>query len=265
MRPAAVAHATCEALGVIPARYASTRFPGKPLALLAGKPMVQHVWERARQARALTELLVATEDERIVRAVEGFGGRAVMTSRDHVTGTDRLAEVAGWHGAPIVVNIQGDEPLLEPEDVDALVHGLSSDAATSMATLSEPLEDERAAMDPNVVKVVCDTQGRALYFSRAPIPYPRTASGAPGAAAVAGPRWLRHVGVYAYRREFLLEFASWAPTPLETLEALEQLRALEHGHALRVFPARGRYRSVDTPEDLQAVESALHALTSRRG
>jgi 3-deoxy-manno-octulosonate cytidylyltransferase (CMP-KDO synthetase) len=256
MRPPAEAHATGEALGVIPARYASTRFPGKPLALLAGKPMVQHVWERARQARALTDLVVATEDERIVRAVEGFGGRAVMTSRDHVTGTDRLAEVAGRHAAPIVVNIQGDEPLLEPLDVDALVRGLATDPGTSMATLSEPLEDERAAMDPNVVKVVCDQEGRALYFSRAPIPYPRAAG---------APLWLRHVGVYAYRRDFLLEFASWAPTPLETVEALEQLRALEHGHALRVLPARGRYRSVDTPEDLQAVESALHAPTTRRG
>jgi 3-deoxy-manno-octulosonate cytidylyltransferase (CMP-KDO synthetase) len=257
MRPAAEAHATREALGVIPARYASTRFPGKPLAPIAGKPMVQHVWERARQARTLTDLVVATEDERIVRAVEEFGGRAVLTSADHVTGTDRLAEVARGHHAPIVVNVQGDEPLLLPEDVDTLVRGLAADAAASMATLAEPLDDERAAEDPNVVKVVCDASGRALYFSRSRIPYPRVAS--PGA------RWLRHVGVYAYRRDFLLEFASWAPTPLETTEALEQLRVLEHGRTLRVFPARGRYRSVDTPADVQAVENALHALTSRKG
>jgi 3-deoxy-manno-octulosonate cytidylyltransferase (CMP-KDO synthetase) len=216
--------------------------------------MVQHVWERARRARALSDLVIATEDERIVRAVEGFGGRAVMTSKDHATGTDRLAEVARRLPAAIVVNIQGDEPLLEPEDVDALVRGLAADAAAPMATLAEPLDDECLARDPNVVKVVCDASGRALYFSRAPIPFPRTAAS-----------WLRHVGVYAYRRDFLLEFAAWPPTPLETAEALEQLRALEHGHAIRVLPARGRYRSVDTPEDVRAVESALHALTSRRG
>ena len=265
MRPAAEAHATGEALGVIPARYASTRFPGKPLAPIAGKPMVQHVWERARQARALADLVVATEDERIVRVVEGFGGKAVMTSSQHVTGTDRLAEVARRHGAPIVVNIQGDEPLLEPEDVDTLVRGLAADPGTPMATLAEPLDDERAAADPNVVKVVCDAQGRALYFSRAPIPYPRATARGSGARGADAPRWQRHVGVYAYRRDFLMTFAAWDPTPLETVEALEQLRALERGHAIRVFPARGRYRSVDTPEDLRAVESALGAHSSRRG
>jgi 3-deoxy-manno-octulosonate cytidylyltransferase (CMP-KDO synthetase) len=258
---------SADALGVVPARYGSTRFPGKPLALIAGKPMIQHVWERARAARRLDAVVVATDDDRIRRVVEEFGGEVMMTSPDHPTGTDRLAEVARIRRASIYVNIQGDEPLLEPADLDVLVAGMAADPATGLGTLAVPLDDPRAAQDPNLVKVVCDGAGRALYFSRAPIPFPRhpPASGAatPGAWPPAGGT-LRHIGLYAYRRDLLLQFAGWAPTPLETTEGLEQLRALEHGCAIRVFPARGRYLAVDTPEDRTRVESALSAVAKGR-
>jgi len=241
-----------DALGIIPARYGSTRLPGKPLVPLLGKPLVQHVWERARRARRLAGLLVATDDERIASVVTGFGGIAVMTSPEHASGTDRLAEVARSRSAAIYVNIQGDEPLLEPGDVDTLVDGLARDGEAPMGTLAVPLADPREAEDANVVKVVCDASGRALYFSRARIPHPRH----PGTDG-SGAAWRRHIGIYAYRREFLLEYASWPPTPLERMEGLEQLRALERGGAIRVFPARGRYLGVDTPEDVAAVQIAL--------
>jgi 3-deoxy-manno-octulosonate cytidylyltransferase (CMP-KDO synthetase) len=236
MRASGEPQALPDALGIIPARYGSTRLPGKPLVPLLGKPLVQHVWERARLARRLSGLLVATDDERIASVVTGFGGLAVMTSPGHASGTDRLAEVARSRLA----------------DVDTLVDGLVRDPSFPMGTLAVPLGDPREAEDPNVVKVVCDASGRALYFSRARIPHPRhPESGGPGAA------WRRHIGIYSYRREFLLEFASWPPTPLERVEGLEQLRALERGRAIRVFPARGRYLGVDTPEDVVAVQIAL--------
>ena len=246
---------SADALGVVPARYGSTRYPGKPLASIAGKPMIQHVWERAREAQRLDAVVVATDDDRIRRVVEGFGGDVMMTSPLHPTGTDRLAEVARTRRASIYVNIQGDEPLLEPSDLDVLVAGMADDPATGLGTLAVPLEDARTANDPNIVKVVCDGSGRALYFSRAPIPFPRNPP-APG--------YLRHICLYAYRRDLLLAFAGWAPTPLETTEGLEQLRALEHGCAIRVFPARGRYLAVDTPEDRIRVESALSAVAKGR-
>jgi len=248
------------ALGVIPARFQSSRFPGKPLALIAGKTLVQRVYERAKGARRLSRLVVATDDDRIARAVESFGGEAVMTSPDHASGTDRLAEVARRLPAEIYVNIQGDEPLLDPADVDRLVECLEADGGAAMATLAQPMGDARAAGDANVVKVVCDSAGRALYFSRSAIPYVRFPEPASqeGAPSGAGP-WLRHVGVYAYRRRFLLEFASWKPGRLESLEGLEQLRALEAGRTIQVVEARGRYLGVDTPEDVIAVENALLA------
>jgi 3-deoxy-manno-octulosonate cytidylyltransferase (CMP-KDO synthetase) len=252
MRASGEPQALPDALGIIPARYGSTRLPGKPLVPLAGKPLVQHVWERARRARRLAGLVVATDDERIATVVTGFGGVAVMTSPGHASGTDRLAEVARSRSAALYVNIQGDEPLLEPDDVDTLVEGLARDPSSPMGTLAVPLTDPREAEDANVVKVVCDATGRALYFSRARIPHPRNPeTGGPGAA------WLKHIGIYAYRSDFLLEFASWPPTPLERMEGLEQLRALERGCAIRVFPARGRYLGVDTPEDVVAVQIAL--------
>lgn len=242
------------AVGVIPARYQSSRFPGKPLALIAGKALVHRVYERARGARRLSRLLVATDDERIARVVEGFGGEVMLTSSGHASGTDRLAEVARRTAADIYVNIQGDEPMLDPRDIDRLVEGLEDDSAVEMATLSEPLADARDAGNPNVVKVVCDREGRALYFSRSPIPHVRP--GEDVAPAGPGP-WRRHVGIYAYRGRLLHEFASWAPGALESLEGLEQLRALERGRTIRVLEARGRYHGVDTPEDVAVVERAL--------
>ncbi|PYS96868.1 MAG: 3-deoxy-manno-octulosonate cytidylyltransferase [Acidobacteria bacterium] len=249
------------ALGVIPARYQSSRFPGKPLALIGGRPLVERVFERARAARRLERLLVATDDERILRAVQAFGGEAMMTSPRHASGTDRLAEVARSVPAEIYVNIQGDEPMLDARDVDRLVDCLASDPGQEMATLSESLPDDGAAADPNVVKVVCDEAGRALYFSRSPIPHLRREErgAAPGAERSAESRHFRHVGLYAYRSRFLQEFASWSPGRLETIEGLEQLRALERGRPIRVLPALGRYLGVDTPGDLIAVEKALLA------
>jgi len=238
------------AVGVIPARYQSSRFPGKPLALIGGRTLVQRVFERARAAGRIARLLVATDDERIASAVRAFGGEVAMTSAAHASGTDRLAEVARSLPAEVFVNIQGDEPLLDPQDIDRLVECLDSDPSSDMATLADPLLDPEEARDPNIVKVVCDAAGRALYFSRSPIPYVLAKAGA------ARP-WLRHVGLYAYRRGFLLEFASWSPGALEELEGLEQLRTLERGRTIKVLRARGRYHGVDTPDDVRAVEQAL--------
>jgi 3-deoxy-manno-octulosonate cytidylyltransferase (CMP-KDO synthetase) len=253
------ANTSADALGVVPARYASTRYPGKPLVAIAGKPMIQHVWERARAARRLGAVVVATDDDRIRRVVEGFGGEVMMTSPDHASGTDRLAEVARARAASIYVNIQGDEPLLEPADLDTLVAGMESDPGLGMGTLAVPIEDPREAQDPNVVKAVCDATGRALYFSRAPIPYPRNPP-APAAGARGRGGYQRHIGLYAYRRDVLLAFAGWPPTALEQTEGLEQLRAMEHGVIIRVFAARGTYLAVDTPEDRIRVESAMSAV-----
>jgi 3-deoxy-manno-octulosonate cytidylyltransferase (CMP-KDO synthetase) len=248
--------AATNAVGVIPARYHSTRFPGKSLALIAGKTLVERVYERARGARCLDRLLVATDDERIARAVRGFGGEVVMTSPDHPSGTDRLAEVARSHLAAIYVNIQGDEPMLDPRDIDRLVDRLRDEPSLAAATLAEPLGDARAAADPNVVKVVCDAAGRALYFSRSAVPHARLAP----PAGTPGP-WRRHVGLYAYRGAFLLEFAAWPVGELERIEGLEQLRILERGRSIGVLPALGRYHGVDTPADVTAVERALSLAT----
>lgn len=243
------------ALGVIPARYQSSRFPGKSLALIGGTPLVQRVYERARAARKLSRLLVATDDERIARAVTAFGGEAMMTSAAHPSGTDRLAEVARRLPADIYVNVQGDEPLLDPADVDGLVECLQKEPDVDMATLAQPMSDPQSASDPNVVKVVCDAAGRALYFSRSPIPFRRTEpEKCSGESA-----WLRHVGLYAYRGAFLQQFSSWSQGRLERTEGLEQLRALEAGRAIRVLQARGRYLGVDTPGDVIAVEKELMA------
>jgi 3-deoxy-manno-octulosonate cytidylyltransferase (CMP-KDO synthetase) len=245
-RPEAELHA----VGVIPARYQSSRFPGKPLALIDGRSLVERVFERARAAERLTRLLVATDDDRIASAVRAFGGEVAMTSPAHETGTDRLAEVARSLAADLFVNIQGDEPLVDPRDIDQLVECLEADASADMATLAAPLPEADQAADPNVVKVVCDASGRALYFSRSAIPFAR-------AGAPADRPWLRHVGLYAYRRGFLLQFASWSPGVLEEIEGLEQLRALERGRAIKVLQALGRYHGVDTPDDVRAVEQVL--------
>src|SRR5439155_20251697 len=240
--------AATHAVGVIPARYQSSRFPGKPLALIGGRTLVERVFERARAASRIARLIGATDDERIASVVRAFGGEVLMTSTAHASGTDRLAEVARSLPADVFVNIQGDEPLLDPLDIDRLVECLDADPSSNMATLADPLLDPEEARDPNIVKVVCDASGRALYFSRSPIPYVLAGTERP---------WLRHVGLYAYRRGFLLEFASWSPGVLARLEGLEQLRTLERGHPIKVLRARGRYPGAGTPGDVPAVERAL--------
>jgi len=242
-------------VGIIPARHASTRFPGKPLAEIAGKPMIQWVWERARSAKSLREVIVATDDERIARCCRAFGAPVAMTSSAHPTGTDRLAEVARELDDDIVVNIQGDEPMIVSDVIDTTVETLLAHASAPMATVVHPAGEESLG-DPNRVKVVLDRGGRALYFSRSAIPHQR------GTARVATP--LQHVGLYAYRRDFLLEFVTLERTPAEQAEELEQLRALEHGHAV-VVAVVDAWRSipVDVPEDVARVEAAMAESRSR--
>ena len=240
-------------VGIIPARYGSTRLPGKALCLIRGKPMVQRVLERARAARVLDEVCVATDDERIVRAVEQGGGRAVLTSPSHPSGTDRLAEAVQKMEADIVVNLQGDQPFLDPVMIEEAVHPLLDDADLSMTTLMHPLSRAEDLANPNVVKVVVNRAGDALYFSRSLIPYPRQ--------PIAHPVY-EHVGLYVYRRAFLLQLAKLPPTQLEQVESLEQLRVLEHGYRLRVVETRATDHeftgfSVDTAEDLARAEQLL--------
>jgi len=249
-------------VGIIPARFGSTRLPGKPLSDIHGKTLIERVYERARVARTLDRVLVATDDERIASAVRGFGGEAVMTARSHPTGTDRLAEAAAGAVAEIVVNIQGDEPLLDPAGIDAAVLALLGDKALPISTLSAPLLSVEEMLSPSVVKVVTDARGDALYFSRSPIPHARTdeptSARAAAEAAVARGLARKHVGLYAYRREALLRLASLPPSPLEEAEALEQLRALDHGLRIRVVPVTGEGGiAVDTPEDLERVRALL--------
>jgi 3-deoxy-manno-octulosonate cytidylyltransferase (CMP-KDO synthetase) len=245
---------------VIPARYDSTRLPGKALLPIAGKPMIQWVHERARSSRAAA-VLIATDDERIARAARAFGATVAMTLATHPTGTDRIAEVARnerWAEADVVVNVQGDEPLMPPALIDQVAGMLHARAEADMATLAAPLAQIEHLLDPNVVKVVTDVSGRALYFSRAPIPWHRDSApaglGSPQSAA--GAR--RHIGIYAYRVGALLRLASLAPTPLENAEKLEQLRALENGFEIRVADAvEPPGQDVNTPEDFERVAARL--------
>jgi 3-deoxy-manno-octulosonate cytidylyltransferase (CMP-KDO synthetase) len=240
---------------VIPARYASSRLPGKPLADIAGKPMVVRVAERAARSGA-ADVIVATDDERVRQAVESAGFRALMTSPDHASGTDRIAEVADILGCAeddILVNVQGDEPLIAPALIRDCALALTVHEAASMATLAHPMHDEADFRNPNVVKVVTDKEGYALYFSRAPIPWPRDAFAA-GQSVPTDMPMFRHIGLYAYRASFLSAFGGLAPAPLERFEMLEQLRALWHGYRIAVAvtsepPGLG----VDTPEDLARV------------
>ena len=237
------------AVAVIPARFGASRFPGKPLVPIAGVPMLRRVYEGARRAKSLRDVLVATDDERIAAAARGFGAVAVMTRADHPTGTDRLAEVAAELDDEIVVNVQGDEPLIEGFVIDAVVAALEAAPEAPMATVVHAAEPD-ALDDPNRVKVVLDRRGDALYFSRSRIPAVRDPT--------APVRFHQHVGLYAYRRPFLLEFIRLAPTPLERCEALEQLRALEHGHRIRCAVIEGwRSLPVDVPGDVPRVEAAL--------
>ena len=238
-------------LGVLPARWGSTRFPGKPLHQIAGLPLIQHVWNRCIGCRALDGLVVATDDSRISAAVESFGGTVVMTSPDHPTGTDRIAEaLSAFPMATHVVNIQGDEPLIEPSLVDALATSIRAEDGPAMATAASPLDPlDPAVDDPNVVKVVRSIHRMALYFSRSPLPHFRNP--VPGVAV------LRHKGIYAYRRSFLESFVTWPPSPLEQAESLEQLRALEHGASILVLDTDDTSPGVDTPEQAAAIERLL--------
>jgi 3-deoxy-manno-octulosonate cytidylyltransferase (CMP-KDO synthetase) len=239
-----------DVVAIIPARYASTRFPGKPLARQTGKYLIQHVYERVTAARAVQRCIVATDDDRIVAAVREFGGEAVLTRPDHPSGTDRIAEVVrGRPGRPedIILNVQGDEPEIEPAYLDRLVERLEREAADCpMATLACPFPADADPHDPNCVKVVLNSAGRALYFSRSLIPYPRD-----GGGGGAPHRCHLHLGVYAYRRVFLLELAAWKPGVLEQIEKLEQLRVLERGIALAVEIVADACVGVDTPDDYE--------------
>ncbi|MCD4688342.1 MAG: 3-deoxy-manno-octulosonate cytidylyltransferase [Desulfuromonadaceae bacterium] len=247
---------------IIPARFASTRFPGKPLVKIAGKTMIERVYERVGSSATINRVIVATDDQRIYQAVTAFGGEAWMTREDHASGTDRLAEVAHALEADLVVNVQGDEPLIAPSMIDAAVAPLRDDPSIPMGTLKAAISDWQEFRDPNVVKVVTDHAGDALYFSRSPIPFPREewqASVAPMADLGA----FKHIGLYVYRRDFLLRFAAMPESRLEQLEKLEQLRALEHGYRIRVIETDQVCIGVDTPEDVPRVERLLKSRNIR--
>ena len=238
---------------IIPARYASTRFPGKPLVDIAGKPMIQRVWEQAKQSKLADRVIVATDDDRIAAAVRGFGGEVQMTGSDHVSGTDRLAEVArNLPDTRIIVNVQGDEPLISPVAIDDAIRPLLDDETVEMSTVAYHVDDEEKWQTPQLVKVVLDQKGFALYFSRYPIPYEREVG--PQAA-----KRLGHAGLYVYRKECLLRIAGLEPTPLELTEKLEQLRALENGIRIKVIINSHTSPGVDVPEDIAKVEALLAA------
>jgi 3-deoxy-manno-octulosonate cytidylyltransferase (CMP-KDO synthetase) len=244
-------------IAIIPVRYGSTRFPGKPLALIGGKPMVQHVYENTARAPGLDRVIVATDDRRIADTAEGFGAEVMMTSDKHESGTDRLAEVAKKIRGDWVVNVQGDLPFIRPETINRTVKPLRRDRKIPMATAKTAILNEDEWLNPNVVKVVTDKEGFALYFSRAPIPHPRD-----GAERTSAPLGYRHVGIYAYRREFLLKFARMRPAELERIEKLEQLRALANGYRIRVAEVDEPSIEVDTPADLEKAEAYLQALNN---
>ena len=237
-------------VGIIPARWASTRFPGKPLALIAGKPLIQHVWEQCSRAKKLDRIIIATDDIRIAQVAQGFRAEVSMTRADHPSGSDRLAEVAKkLVNAQAIINIQGDEPLIDPALIDRLARALSIRNAPEMVTAATIITDPLALDNPNVVKVVLAKNGDALYFSRSCIPYQRD----PGAA----PAVYRHQGIYGYQRNFLLRFVRWPQSALEKVEQLEQLRALENGARVRVLITQEEAQGVDCPEDVAVVERAL--------
>jgi 3-deoxy-manno-octulosonate cytidylyltransferase (CMP-KDO synthetase) len=239
-----------EVIAVIPARFASVRLPGKPLLDIAGKPMIRHVCERAALSRLVTRVVVATDHPSIEEVVRKFGVEAVMTPPGLPSGTDRVAHAArSLQGDPILVNVQGDEPLISPETIDAAVRTLVGDRSVSVGTVASSALGPGEMQNPDIVKVVMDLNGNALYFSRAPVPYIR---GEGSAAAV-----YRHIGLYAYRKSFLEEFTAWAPTPLEEAERLEQLRILEHGRSIRVTVTASAAVAVDTPADLELVRALM--------
>ena len=237
-------------LAVIPARYASSRFPGKPLVEIAGKSMIQHVWERAMQTQAIDEVLVATDDQRILSAVENFGGKGVLTSTEHKTGTDRIVEVLSGRSCEWVLNIQGDEPLVLPSDLERLIQQAHSTEGTKGATLIYKITDESMLHDPNIVKVTLNRKKQALYFSRSLIPFPRSPQTENFSI------W-RHLGVYLFQRDFLLQFHQWPQSGLEQTEQLEQLRILENGETLLCVEAENDGVGVDVPQDVEYAEMML--------
>jgi len=235
-------------IAVVPARYGSSRLPAKALAEIAGVPMVVRVWRQASKAKSIARVIVATDDERIAAPVRAVGGEAMMTSPAHQSGTDRIAEVASKISGDVFLSVQGDQPFISPADLDALAEAMCSDASIQMATLATPIIDLLEWTDPNKVKVVCGADGNALYFSRSPIPHARD-GGMPKEA-------LRHIGVYAYRRDFLMKFAALPMGVLERIEKLEQLRALEHGYVIRVIKSVAPSLEVDTADDLKRAREA---------
>ena len=250
-------------VAIIPARYGSTRFEGKPLVDILGKPMIQRVYEGVCESKLIEEVIVATDDERIMEAVRSFGGKGVMTSPDHPTGTDRIAEVAEKLKAEIIVNAQGDEPLIKGRVIDNAIRPLLTDKTLSMSTLTTKLEEGKDWLNPNVAKVVVDQKGFALYFSRAPIPFirdlniERLLSNPSSRKRIVLKGVFKHIGIYVFRRNFLLRFSKMSPTPLERLEKLEQLRALENGYRIKVIPVDYEPLHVETPGDLPKVIAFL--------
>ena len=237
---------TTSAIAIIPARLGSTRFPGKMLADKTGKPLIVHVVDQVRRARRVSQIIVAADDQRIVAAVERFGGQAVMTRADHPNGTSRIAQVAGQldpQASSLIVNVQGDEPQIEPRVIDELVEALVADPEAPMATLASDFAEDEDPADPNITKVVVDQRGRAMYFSKSLIPCDRDGTGKV--------QPLKHPGIYAYRRDFLLKYVTLAPTPLERIEQLEQLRALEHGYRIAVKKTTCRHHGIDTAEQYE--------------
>lgn len=240
-----------EVIGVIPARYASTRLESKVLALIYGKPMIQHVWERAKQALLLDDLIIACDDERVMNAAKEFGANAVMTSKDHATGTDRISEVVNPLDVKIVINIQGDEPLIHPTMIDGVARALLDDKSLTMATVMTRIEEAHLKNDPNTVKVVVDKNNFALYFSRSAIPHH------PANSEVKSPVYYKHIGLYGYTKDFLFIYKNLPPSTLEKTERLEQLRVLENGFRIKAIETKYDTISVDTPEDLEKVKAHL--------
>ncbi|MBI3306404.1 MAG: 3-deoxy-manno-octulosonate cytidylyltransferase [Candidatus Omnitrophica bacterium] len=244
-------------IGVIPARLGSTRLHEKVLKLIHGRPMIQHVWERVRQAGELAEVIVACDDARVETCVLGFGGKAALTSKEHPNGSSRVAEIASRFEADIFINIQGDEPMIHPSGIDELARAMRQDSSVQVATLAVPRTDREDYENPNVVKVVRNQNGDALYFSRSPLPYYRDSAAGPVS-------YLKHLGIYGYRRNFLLQFVGWKTSSLEAAEKLEQLRILEKGFPIRVLETPYDSFSVDTAEDLQSVEQKMKNLREKK-
>jgi len=238
-------------IGVIPARYSSTRFDGKVLVDIAGKPMLQHVWERAKQAIVLDDLIIACDDERVAKAAEGFGAKVMMTAKAHTCGTDRISEIVNFLDVKIIVNIQADEPLIHPVMIDTVARALLDDPSVVMATLMKKITDSHEINDPHVVKVVVDKDNFALYFSRAAIPYLAANS------TVSAPVYFKHIGLYGYTKDFLFTYKNLPVSTLESIEKLEQLRVLHEGIKIKVIETKYETIGVDTPQDLERLKQFL--------